>query len=129
PWILSSFIELAKNDSVIRQQDYFSALRHINSNPIGSPLIWNYIRQYWPDIVGRFGIGDRYLGKLVKSVISKFTTPLQLEEVELFFKKYPDGGAGSRGRDQGIEKIKNNIKWLSLHQKDIESWLTTQGYS
>jgi hypothetical protein len=35
PWILSHFLSMAGNESVIRTQDYFSALNYISNNPIG----------------------------------------------------------------------------------------------
>ncbi len=35
PWILSQFLRLAQNETIIRSQDYFTTLRYIASNPIG----------------------------------------------------------------------------------------------
>ena len=35
PWILRQFLGLAKNETIIRSQDYFSTLRYIALNPIG----------------------------------------------------------------------------------------------
>ncbi|CAB4062909.1 ENPEP [Lepeophtheirus salmonis] len=39
PWILNNFLQLAKNESVIREQDYFTTLTYINSNPIVLDLL------------------------------------------------------------------------------------------
>ncbi len=35
PWILSQFLRLAGNETIIRSQDYFTTLRYIASNPVG----------------------------------------------------------------------------------------------
>ena len=34
-WILNHFVKLAANETIVRSQDYFTALRYINANPIG----------------------------------------------------------------------------------------------
>ena len=36
PWILEHFLRLAKNDSVVRRQDFFTCLTYANRNPIGN---------------------------------------------------------------------------------------------
>ncbi len=38
PWILEQFLRLAKNESIIRRQDFFTCLSYINKNPIGNNL-------------------------------------------------------------------------------------------
>jgi len=37
-------MEYAKNESYVRSQDYFTILAQIGHNPIGSPLIWDFLR-------------------------------------------------------------------------------------
>lgn len=45
-----------------------------------------------------------------------------------FFAKYPDAGAGERAREQALETVQNNIKWLNVNKPDLESWLVENGY-
>jgi hypothetical protein len=56
-----------------------------------------------------------------------FVTELELQEVENFFKVYPDA-AQSTGLAvvQSIEVIKGNIKWLEVNQDVLENWLDSQ---
>ena len=35
PWIVHRFLTLAKNESIVRSQDYMICLRYIAQNPIG----------------------------------------------------------------------------------------------
>ena len=35
PWILSQFLNLAGNETIVRQQDFFTAVRYVATNPIG----------------------------------------------------------------------------------------------
>lgn len=45
-----------------------------------------------------------------------------------FFAKYPDAGAGARAREQALETVQNNIKWLNVNKPDLESWLVENGF-
>lgn len=47
-----------------------------------------------------------------------------LFQVKYFFVKYPDAGAGARGRLQALESIERNIAWINAHQNKIVDWLT-----
>lgn len=44
PSLLSKLIELAKDETYIRSQDYFTLLSYIAANPIGTAIIWDYVR-------------------------------------------------------------------------------------
>ena len=106
-----------------RSQDYFTALSYISRNPIGNDLVWNYIQSEWSNLVERFGLHSRYLGRLPKTVVQDFTTEYQLSKVKAFFNSNPEAGAGVRARKQALESIENNIKWLNNHYESIASWI------
>ena len=40
-----------------------------------------------------------------------------------FFKKYPDAGAGARGRQQALEKMAQNIYWMKHFKPTVVEWL------
>jgi len=128
PWILKQFLNRAKNETIVRSQDYFSSLTYISRNPIGNSIVWKFIREEWPYLVERFSLNDRYLGRIPKTIASGFSTKLELEELKTFFAKYPDAGAGARARKQAIEKVENNIKWLQLHEENIFSQLREMSF-
>ncbi|XP_005182090.2 glutamyl aminopeptidase [Musca domestica] len=126
PWLLQRYINLAWDENNVRGQDYFTCLQYISANPIGQPLVWDYVRENWPGLVKRFGINERYLGRMIPAITSSFATQTKLEEMESFFKKYPDAGAGTAARKQALETVKNNIKWLKDNQEPIRKWLDSQ---
>ncbi|XP_061399840.1 glutamyl aminopeptidase-like [Musca vetustissima] len=126
PWILQRFINMSWDENNVRGQDYFTCMQYISENPIGQPLVWDYVRENWPSLVKRFGINERYLGRMIPAITSRFTTQTKLEEMEAFFKKYPDAGAGTAARKQALETVKNNIKWLQVNQEPIRKWLDSQ---
>jgi len=48
---------------------------------------------------------------------------LSLFQMENFFEKYPNAGAGQSPRSQSIEQVKNNIQWLKENKEEIRAWL------
>ncbi|XP_065573933.1 glutamyl aminopeptidase-like isoform X1 [Artemia franciscana] len=128
PYIINQYLILAKNDSFVRSQDYFSVLQYISGNPIGEPLVWNFVRDEWQYLVDRFTLNDRYLGNMVKSITSRFSKQVQLDEMEKFFMDNPEAGAGARAREQALETVRNNIKWVKNNTPIVESWLRENGW-
>ncbi|XP_054747725.1 glutamyl aminopeptidase [Anastrepha obliqua] len=126
PWILQRYINLAWNESYVRGQDYFTCLSYISTNPIGQSLVWDYVRENWLRLVERFGINERYLGRLIPTITRRFVTQTKLEEMEAFFAKYPEAGAGTTARKQALETVKFNINWLQQNKEKIAEWLATQ---
>lgn len=46
--------------------------------------------------------------------------------MEDFFAKYPEAGAGARGRQQALERVRTNINWVNRNQEVIQEWLNNQ---
>jgi glutamyl aminopeptidase len=44
PSLLIKLIELAKDEMYVRSQDYFTLLQYISANPVGRPIVWDYVR-------------------------------------------------------------------------------------
>ncbi|XP_058986730.1 glutamyl aminopeptidase-like [Musca domestica] len=123
PWILSRYVQLAWDDSYVRGQDYFTCLQYIAANPIGEPIVWDYVRENWLNLVERFGLNERYLGSMIPSITSRFSTQTKLEEMQYFFAKYPEAGAGTAARVRALETVKNNIAWLDNNLDLVRQWL------
>ena len=47
------YIEYTEDESLIREQDYFNVLTYIADNPVGNPLVWDYVRDNWEYMVDR----------------------------------------------------------------------------
>lgn len=74
----------AKDESHVRAQDYFFVLGQISANPVGSPIVWQFFRNEWLNLVDRFTITSRQLGLVIGTITSEFSTQLQLEEVRVY---------------------------------------------
>ncbi|XP_071808617.1 aminopeptidase A-like [Asterias amurensis] len=122
-WLLSRYLEYCRDPSKIRGQDFFSTLGYIADNPVGNLLVWDWVRANYDYLLDRFGVSDRYLGRLVPGFTDYWNTEQKLKELEDFWEEYPDAGAGSRGRLQAVERIRTNINWLAKNEDTISMWL------
>ncbi|XP_043654704.1 glutamyl aminopeptidase isoform X2 [Drosophila teissieri] len=123
PWLLQRYINWAWDESNVRRQDYFTLLGYISTNPVGQSLVWDYVRENWEKLVERFGINERTLGRLIPTITARFSTETKLEEMQQFFAKYPEAGAGTTARQQALEAVKANIKWLAVNKVQVGEWL------
>lgn len=123
--LLKRLLDLAKNETVVRGQDYFTVLSYIAANPIGTDLVWNFVRQNWEYLVDRFTLNDRYLGSMISTISKTFSTETKLVEMEQFFAKHPEAGAGATARKRASETVRQNIKWLANYRETVENWLST----
>ncbi|KOC69924.1 Glutamyl aminopeptidase [Habropoda laboriosa] len=125
PFFVQRFITLATDEDYVRAQDFFSCLTAISGNSVGTPLVWDWVRSNWEFLVNRFTLNDRYLGSLIPVITKTFATETKLNEMKVFFAKYPEAGAGVMNRAKALETVSNNIKWLSENSKKLESWLNS----
>ena len=114
------------DENIVRSQDALNCLRSIASNPEGTPVIWDWVRENWELLIDKYTLNDRYLGQLIPAITSTFSTEVKLAEMNAFFEKYPESGAGAIYRAQALETVGNNIKWLAKNKEKIEKWLDTR---
>ncbi|XP_035897099.1 glutamyl aminopeptidase isoform X2 [Anopheles stephensi] len=117
------FLDLSWDTALIRTQDQLSCIQYIASNRHGEQAAWEHVRENWPRLVARFGIGERNLGRMIPSITGRFTTRARLTELEDFFARYPEAGAGATARRQALETIQNNISWLERNEANVAEWL------
>lgn len=120
--ILDNYIKLATNETVVRSQDFFQCLINISENPDGTLLVWDWVRNNWEFLQNRYSLNNRYLGQLIPAITKSFTTKTKLEEMNAFFAKYPDAGAGADNRKKALETVTRNIKWVEDMAPIIKDW-------
>ncbi|XP_061441376.1 glutamyl aminopeptidase isoform X2 [Rhineura floridana] len=120
--LLDRFLRHIKDTNLIRSQDVFTVLRYISYNSYGKTMVWDWVRLNWEYLVSRYTLNDRNLGNLVSRITGTFNTDLQLWQMEYFFEKYPNAGAGEASRKQAVETVKSNIEWLKRYREEIAAW-------
>ncbi|KAK7085111.1 hypothetical protein SK128_002659, partial [Halocaridina rubra] len=121
-WITERWMALAKNESIVRGQDYLIMLSNIASNPWNTHIVWSFVKANWPYLVERFSLNNRYLGRMVKDVSTRFTSQNELDDLKEFFEKYPNAGSGARSRKQALEEIQKNVGWIDKHSEHLYEW-------
>nr|XP_036673722.1 glutamyl aminopeptidase-like [Drosophila suzukii] len=121
---LFNFLVLAGDENIVRSQDYFTCVQYIAANPVGESVVWEFFREQWLQLIARFGLNNRNLGRLISQITANFASSVKLEEVQQFFVKYPESGAGANSRLEAVETIKYNIEWLARNHADITDWLS-----
>ncbi|XP_058459466.1 glutamyl aminopeptidase-like isoform X2 [Malaya genurostris] len=124
--VLADFLEEAWNTNLVRQQDHLSCIQSVAANKVGESVAWDHVRQNWDRLVERFTLGERNLGRMIPSITGRFTSMVRLMELEDFFRRNPESGAGAAARVQALENVSNNIKWLQRNQQIIADWLKTE---
>ncbi|XP_043068195.2 glutamyl aminopeptidase [Drosophila bipectinata] len=127
PQWLFEYLKRAENESIVRSQDYFTCVQAIAANPVGEPVVWEYYREQFAQLTARFGLNNRNFGRLIAQITKNFASTIKLEEVQYFFEKYPESGAGANSRLEAVETIKYNIAWLASNRDDINNWLNGTG--
>ncbi|XP_017111880.1 glutamyl aminopeptidase [Drosophila elegans] len=122
--LLFNFLALAGDESIVRSQDYSTCVQYIAANPVGEPVTWEFYREHWPQLSARFGLNNRNFGRLIAQITANFRSAVKLEEVQQFYIKYPESGAGANSRLEAVETIKYNIEWLARNRADISDWLS-----
>lgn len=107
----------------MRSQDVFTLIRYVSLNKYGKTMAWDWMTLNWEYLVNRFTINDRNLGRLVARITTTYNTELQLWQMQHFFERYPEAGAGETPRKQALETVKNNIEWVKTNKGEIEAWL------
>ncbi|XP_006881151.1 PREDICTED: glutamyl aminopeptidase [Elephantulus edwardii] len=119
--LLSRYLDLLKNSTLIKSQDVFTVIRYISYNSYGKTMAWNWIQLNWEYLVNRYTLNDRNLGRIV-TIAEPFNTELQLWQIKSFFDRFPEAGAGQTPREQVLETVKNNIEWLRQNRDTIRAW-------
>uniref|UniRef100_A0A8D2E287 Aminopeptidase n=1 Tax=Sciurus vulgaris TaxID=55149 RepID=A0A8D2E287_SCIVU len=121
--LLARYLDMLKDPNLIKTQDVFTVIRYISYNSYGKTMAWNWIQLNWDYLVNRFTLNNRNLGRIV-TIAEPFNTELQLWQIQSFFEKYPEAGAGEKPRQQVVETVKNNIEWLKQNRETIREWFS-----
>ncbi|GAB0087435.1 hypothetical protein DMENIID0001_017360 [Sergentomyia squamirostris] len=122
--LLQRYLQIAQNrNGPIKKQDYVSVMQYISNNPNGEDIVWDYVRNNWDAITDYIDINDRTLGRMIPYITARFHSQERLKQLEEFFQKHPNAGAGAAAREEAKETIEHNIKWVEHNKPAIDAWL------
>ncbi|KAM4807723.1 glutamyl aminopeptidase [Rhinophrynus dorsalis] len=124
--LLDRYLKYIYNTTLIKSQDALNVIYYIAVySKYGKQMAWDWVRINWEYLVDRYTITDRNLGRIVTRISGTFNTDTQLWQMENFFEKYPNAGAGETPRKQALETVRNNIDWVAANKEGIKSWLNS----
>lgn len=126
PDIIDRMLYNTFNSTIIKSQDVFYVYRYIVENSAhGRYQTWYFLKENWNLVVKRFAHQFHTLERIVRDVVSGFSTEHALEQVLSFYKR--DGLVGvdevRRTLKQAVESIRSNISWLRTNKQFIQKWL------
>jgi hypothetical protein len=84
PWIITKYLNLQLNDSVVRKQDAISGLRYSLSHPSSFIHAYDFIKAKWNDILNKYaGFSFSYL---VSDIANKLKHENLLNEVKIILR-------------------------------------------
>lgn len=127
PWILRKWLGYSLNSSIIRTQDTVYVITRVSErNSVGRYVAWDFARANWVKCMEIMTANNFHVTKMTLGITAQFTTEFELEQVQEFWKKYPNAGAGERARFQGSERIQASIDWAKNHASIVEQWLQSE---
>ncbi|KAM5193552.1 glutamyl aminopeptidase [Mantella aurantiaca] len=122
--LLDKYLKCINDTNIIKSQDALNVIYYISVySKLGKQMAWDWVRINWDFLVNRYTINDRNLGRIVTRISGTFNTDTQLWQMENFFERYPNAGAGVTPRKQALETVKNNIEWVANNKNGIKAWL------
>ena len=114
------------NEAKIRDQDLTFTLTSISSrSQTGNNMVWSWLRVHWYELVDKFSLNDRTLGRFAPSVVEGFDSEEKLWEVRDFFEA-TEGGAGEGYRANALATIESNIFWVENNLEDVLGWIKSR---
>ncbi|XP_051978901.1 aminopeptidase N-like isoform X2 [Xyrauchen texanus] len=129
--LLTRYLEYTLNSTLIRKQDATSTIISIASNVVGQPLAWEFVKANWAYIFNQYGGGSFSFSNLINGVTKRFSTEVELKELEQFRDDNAEVGFGSAtlAIEQSIERTRANIKWVKDNQKSVLEWFSEESKS
>ncbi|CAI2170148.1 17754_t:CDS:10 [Funneliformis geosporum] len=111
----------------VKNQDVISAFASLQSNPKSRRQLWNFVKDNWDLIHERYINFLALFGNVIKRCIDLFSSEDDIVDIEKFFSNRDCKGF-ERSLQQSIEKIRVNATWLKRDSKDVEEWLSANGF-
>lgn len=117
--LLSRYLNFTFDETKIRRQDIGTVFGTVASNPQGRDIAWNFLRANWQTFISKFGENSRVPGNLLLHVCGDFNTPEKMEEIKEFLMEHPETDATSKSRQQCVQGVDNNIKWITKFEPKV----------
>lgn len=123
PTILIRYLYESLSKETIRTQDTISVIAYVFKNPVGTNIALNFVIENWDTLIELFGGSTFALHKLIPSMTTWISTPIQAQQVRSFLEsKIEQSKTGQRPIKQAYESMDYNVQFLQKHEANMERW-------
>ncbi|EFX81628.1 hypothetical protein DAPPUDRAFT_317254 [Daphnia pulex] len=120
--VLSGLLEMLLDpNSGILRSDVNTVFNNVANNPIGNELALDFLINRWNDIQNSLGV--TYFATWYRYVCTRQNTQAGLDKLIQLRDAHTLILGNSNSVKQGIETVETNIKWVSLNEEEIGTWL------
>ncbi|XP_067885976.1 aminopeptidase Q-like [Heterodontus francisci] len=123
PWILNRYLYYSLDELMVSQEHSFLVFRFMATNPIGLPLVWNFIRANWKTIETNSTYKFE-LKSLFNTLAEAFLTDFAFQEFELFLNSTTDEGEWAKDVEQIIKEARRVLNWKKKIHTQVHNWLS-----
>ena len=124
--LIQRSLDLPLSDDV-KGQDVYMPITGLRNDYQGIEMLWEWMKKNWEPLNVKCPASLGMLGTIVQISTGGFTHEDQLKAVRAFF-----DGKSTKGFDRSLEQVSDGItakaRWLQRDAKDVEAWLTANGY-
>ncbi|KAI9551545.1 hypothetical protein GHT06_021878 [Daphnia sinensis] len=120
--VLSGLLDMLLDPtSGILRSDVNLVFNNVANNPIGNEIALDFLINRWDDIQN--ALGSAYFGTWYRYVCTRQNTQAGLDKLIQLRDAHPVILGNSNSVKQGLETVESNIKWVSLNEGEIGTWL------
>uniref|UniRef100_A0A3P9MJD7 Aminopeptidase n=1 Tax=Oryzias latipes TaxID=8090 RepID=A0A3P9MJD7_ORYLA len=117
PWLINRYLEYCLDPEKVSEKDVISAITYMAYNPVGQPLLWDFVRTNWEDLAEKTVCWHEY-----QNFSCRFA--LQLLQFKEELKKQLSSVDGTF--EEALKTVEANMKWIERYKKEVHGWLISE---
>uniref|UniRef100_A0A3P9JI76 Aminopeptidase n=1 Tax=Oryzias latipes TaxID=8090 RepID=A0A3P9JI76_ORYLA len=116
PWLINRYLEYCLDPEKVSEKDVISAITYMAYNPVGQPLLWDFVRTNWEDLA------EKVCWHEYQNFSCLFA--LQLLQFKEELKKQLSSVDGTF--EEALKTVEDNMKWIERYKKEVHGWLISE---
>eukprot|EP00245_Coleochaete_scutata_P004190 TRINITY_DN1646_c0_g1_i1.p1 TRINITY_DN1646_c0_g1~~TRINITY_DN1646_c0_g1_i1.p1 ORF type:complete len:694 (+),score=142.25 TRINITY_DN1646_c0_g1_i1:286-2082(+) len=125
PNLVKEYLAFGFDEEEVKAQDCLYVVAGLASNPRARDISWNYVKQNWGDIYGRYAKRHMLISYMACLPLRGFSTHEKAVEAEEFFEANPTPESRME-ISRSVESIHTRASWLERAEAEVGAWLKAQ---
>ncbi|XP_078801451.1 aminopeptidase Ey-like isoform X3 [Oryzias latipes] len=124
PWLINRYLEYCLDPEKVSEKDVISAITYMAYNPVGQPLLWDFVRTNWEVLAEKSFFSVEYV---VYTVTKFFSTKFQYKQLLQFKEELKKQLSSVDGTfEEALKTVEDNMKWIERYKKEVHGWLISE---